>query len=253
LTSNFLNGEKLRTRQGSDTIDPMPVAQATLSEIRDTRLEPGGPSASLACAQSLQPGPGQYLLAASHNPDEVLPTPLFPASLPGEELALASAIPSTWTAGTRLVVRGPLGNGFSLPRSARSVALAALDCTAALLLPLAHLALAQGAAVTILSSQAPAGLPSAVEILSLEQLPETIAWADYLAAAFPLTSLEKFRRTAGVKIHQRLNIPAQALLLTALPCGNLAGCGLCAVPTPHGWKLACTDGPVFDLNTLELP
>jgi hypothetical protein len=244
---------KPRTSTGSDTIDPMPASQATLSEVRDTRLEPGGPSASLACAQSLQPGPGQYLLASSRSPAEVLPTPLFPASLPGEELALASAIPPEWTAGTRLTVRGPFGKGFSLPRTARSVALAALECTPALLLPLAHLALAQGAAVTILSSQAPGWLPSEVEILPLDQLPETVAWADYLAAAFPLACLAKFRRAAGLKIHQRLTLPAQALLLTPLPCGNSAGCGLCAVPTPHGWKLACADGPVFDINTIELP
>lgn len=231
----------------------MPSAQAVLSEVRDTSLEPGGPSGSLACSRALQPAPGQYLLAASRSTGEVLPTPLFPASLPGDELALASALPPTWTAGMELVLRGPFGKGFNLPRAARCVALAALECTPALLLPLAHLALAQGAAVTILTDQSPAGLSSEVEILALEQLPETIAWADYLAAAFPLPALEKFRRAAGLNIHQRLSIPAQVLLLTPLPCGNTAECGLCAVPTPHGWKLACADGPVFEFNTLELP
>jgi len=119
-------------------------------------------------------------------------------------------------------------------------------------MPLAHLALSQGAAVTLLSRLQPAGLPSEVEILPFEQLLETIAWADTLAAAFPLASLETFRRAAGLKIHQRMPVPAQALLLTPLACGNSADCGLCAVPTPRGWKLACADGPVFEFNTLEL-
>jgi hypothetical protein len=232
---------------------PMATAQGILSEVRETSLEPGGPSGLLACPLALQPAPGQYLLAASRSPAEVLPVPLFPASLPGKELALASPLPPSWTAGMELVVRGPLGKGFNLPHTARRLALAALDCTPALLRPLAFLALAQGAAVTIHCDQAATGLPSEVEILPLDQLAETVRWADFLGAAFLLAGLERFRRAAGLKIHQRLQIPAQALLLTSLPCANLAGCGLCAVPTPHGWKLACADGPVFDLNSLELP
>jgi len=36
-----------------------------------------------------------------------------------------------------------------------------------------------------------------------------------------------------------------------MPCGGLGDCGLCAVDLKRGWKLACKDGPVFDLNELE--
>ncbi len=231
----------------------MALARGILSEVRELSLEPGGASGRLACARTLQPAPGQYLLAASRNPAEVLPFPLFPASLPDEEMELASPLPAGWNAGMELALRGPLGNGFHLPRTLQRLALAALDCTPALLRPLAQQALAQGAAVTLHCSHPPSNLPSAIEILPLDQLCETLAWADCLAGAFPPGALNAFRRAAGLRIHQRAHIPAQVLLLTPLTCGNSAGCGLCAVPTPRGWKLACADGPVFDLNLLELP
>ena len=230
----------------------MAPTSGILSEIRSTSLEPAGPSGLLACPRSIQPGPGQYLLATSPSTAEVLPTPLFPAALPAEELQLASPLPPGWTAGMVLFLRGPLGKGFSLPRAARKVALVAVNCTPAYLQPLAFLALNQGAAVALHCADTPSGLPSEVEILPIDQLPGSIAWADFLAAVFPLSSLVAFRRAAGLSIHQGLPLPGQALVLTPLPCAGTADCGLCAVPTPHGWKLACADGPVFDLNLLEL-
>jgi hypothetical protein len=41
---------------------------------------------------------------------------------------------------------------------------------------------------------------------------------------------------------------AQVLVVTPAPCGGLAECGVCAVTTRRGWKMACKDGPVFSLN-----
>jgi NAD(P)H-flavin reductase len=45
---------------------------------------------------------------------------------------------------------------------------------------------------------------------------------------------------------------AEALVLTAMPCGGMAECGVCAVKTAAGWQSACKDGPVFDFASLEL-
>lgn len=227
--------------------------EGILIEIRDTRQEPGAPAGRLDCSPSLHPKPGQYLLAASPDPAELLATPLFAASLPGQTLLLAPPIPSSWNPGVNLQLRGPLGNGFSLPTGCRRLALAALDCSPSLLFALASQALNQGAAVTFHASQAPSGLPDDVEILPFDLLPGTLAWADGLCAAFPLPSLAAFRRLAGLTVHQRFGLFAQALVLTPLPCAGVGSCGACAVPTPRGWKLACSDGPVFDLNQLELP
>jgi NAD(P)H-flavin reductase len=41
------------------------------------------------------------------------------------------------------------------------------------------------------------------------------------------------------------------LLRTQMPCGALAECGVCAVRTRGGWKMACKDGPVFDWRELR--
>lgn len=206
----------------------------------------------LACPKTLQPAPGQYLLAWAGDPCEPVAYPLFPASLPGEDLELAPPLPPAWLPGTSLHLRGPLGRGFNLPRPARRVVLAARAGPPALLVPLAHLALSQGAAVAFVAANPPYGLPQEVEILPPDLLAETLPWADALFSAFPLAELAGFRRQAGIRIHQRFPCSAEVLVLTPLPCSGLASCGVCAVPTLHGWKLACEDGPVFNLNELEL-
>jgi hypothetical protein len=145
-----------------------------------------------------------------------------------------------------------MGYGFGLPRSARKVALAAFNFSPLALLPYAQLAIAQGAAVAFFCDQTIQDLPQAVEILPLDLLSETLSWADTLVAVFPLPDLAAFRRMAGIQIHLRFPCDAFALLMTAMPCGGSADCGVCAVPLPRGWKLACVDGPGFNLNELEL-
>jgi hypothetical protein len=40
---------------------------------------------------------------------------------------------------------------------------------------------------------------------------------------------------------------SQVLIHTQMPCGAAAECGVCAVTTRSSWKLACKDGPVFDM------
>jgi hypothetical protein len=231
----------------------MARGEGIITEIYGESPHAGGVAGWLECPPGLQPKPGQYLLAAGPDPAEVLAQPLFAASLPGRQILLAPPLPPGWGPGTRLQVRGPLGKGFSLPTSCRRLALAALDCPPALLFGLVAQALSQGAAVSLHASLPPEGLADDVEILPLEMLPGSLSWADAFCAALPLGQLTKIRRLAGLKVHQRFQISAQALLLTPMPCGGLGGCGVCAVPTSQGWKQACGAGPVFDLNHLELP
>jgi hypothetical protein len=120
-----------------------------------------------------------------------------------------------------------------------------------MLLALARLALHRGAAVTLYASRAPDGLPDAVEVLPLEMLAEALSWADYIATVFPYVKLPELRRLAGLAPNHTFTIDAEGLVLVPMPCGGLSGCGACAVLTKHGWKQACSDGPVFPLNQLE--
>jgi dihydroorotate dehydrogenase electron transfer subunit len=135
------------------------------------------------------------------------------------------------------------------------MALVGLGDTSARLAPLIPAALAQGAEIALFSD-APlaANLPSAVEAYPLSALPELLTWADFIAIDLPLATLPDLRSrlglSASVDHHLHLHCPAQALVLAQMPCGGLAECGVCAVPSQSGWKLACEDGPVFNLQEI---
>jgi dihydroorotate dehydrogenase electron transfer subunit len=79
---------------------------------------------------------------------------------------------------------------------------------------------------------------------------EALAWADYLALDVPPDGLDRLRDRLGLDPTSDLAASAQVLISMAMPCG-WGACGACAVKARRGWKLACKDGPVFDLNVLE--
>ena len=219
----------------------------------------GRRAARISCPPALVPAPGQYLLAtASSDPDAPLAQPLFSAgACPGGFYA-APALPVNWLPGAGLNLRGPFGRAFSLPAAARRVALAGLEGSCARVLALLEPALAQKASVVLLTGQPPSGLPAALEILPLVALAETAPWADYLAIELRREHLPELFNllnpqpsggyVRGKSIPPRSGF-TQALIETALPCGGLAECGACAVSLPPRAeiKLACKDGPVFDL------
>lgn len=207
-------------------------------------------AARISCPPGLVPAPGQYLLATPlSGAPAPLAQPLFFGAAAAGGFYVAPPLPADWLPGLELSLRGPLGRGFNLPASARSVALADFDGSPARLLALLEPALAQNASVTLLSDRPPSGLPAAVEILPLTGLPEAARWADYLALGLRrerlpevLEMLSPFSKSAPAG-------RTQLLVETPLPCGGLAECGACAVSFRRAsqFKLACKDGPVFDL------
>lgn len=220
-------------------------------QIDETLIE-AGRAARIACAPNLVPAPGQYLLAqAPTEPDAPLPHPVFLAASHPRGFYAAGPLPVSWTPGTQLTLRGPLGRGFHLPASARRVALAAFGGNPSRLLGLLEPALTQKAEITLLAETIPDNLSPAIEILPLSALAETIKWADYLAIDAPRAAL-----TAVHAILQPNSRPLffgytmEVLVETPLPCGGLADCGVCAIHAQRGTLLACKDGPVFDLGTV---
>jgi hypothetical protein len=208
----------------------------------------------------LMPVPGQYLLAwPAVDPEVPLPSIVFPGGCrSGPGLEAAPPLPASWYPGLPLALRGPLGAGFRLPASTRRLALAAIEGSPARLLPLLAPVLAQPEGAAILfydpdpsAAALPEGLPAAVEVLPLSELNQALAWADFLALDMPLSALPSLRSRLNLLPQQRLALPAQALLNVPMPCGGAAECGVCAVPTRAGWKLACREGPVFPLGDLE--
>jgi hypothetical protein len=203
-------------------------------------------AARIACPRGLVPGPGQYLLAdASPGMAEILPLAVFPAGLTEGGFLVASPVPKTWTPGTSLHLRGPLGNGFRLPTASRAVALAAFGESIQRVSALIEPAIAQGAAVTLVCGQPPQGLPNEVEIMTLGSLKDVTQWADYFALDLPremIKSLPELFQSITVSCE------AQVLVTAPMPCGGRGDCGVCAVAVKRGYQLICKDGPVLDLN-----
>lgn len=226
-------------------------------QLTELTLENGHTGGRLLCPQNLIPGPGQYLLAHDPAPPKgtlsasPLPVPVFSSGLIAGGFSLAPPIPVAWKPGVTLSLRGPLGKGLNLPASARRVALIAMNGNPYRLLALLAPAFSQGADVTLLSKTIPESLPADVEVQPLNALSDAVGWADYLAfdvmrESLPgLWKLLEFSKQAGVKFD------AQVLVVTPMPCGGMAECGVCAVTVRRGWKMACKDGPVFNLSDLR--
>jgi dihydroorotate dehydrogenase electron transfer subunit len=139
-----------------------------------------------------------------------------------------------------------------MPERALHLALIALGKTPARLLPFAAQALNRSKTnVALFTDASLPWLPAALEVQRLQNIPEALAWADFLAIDIPLQSLADLRPTLGLGTGERPPCPGELLIETPMPCGGLAGCGACAVTSRRGWKLACKDGPVFGINEIE--
>lgn len=222
--------------------------------VRELYLdEQGLRGAWIECPPGKAPEAGQYLLAWDPA-DRAAPlaAALFPAQIERDAFQAAAPVPPGWQPGTRLALRGPLGKGFSVPAQARRVVLAALGESASRLLALVPALLARETALALFTDCPLPALPPAVEIYPLAGLPEALAWADFLALDLPVSKLDGLRRVLRLEPGTPVPCPAHALVLASMPCGGVAECGACAVPRRgSGWRLACQEGPVFDLHTLS--
>ena len=215
-------------------------------ELAELRLEGGLLAGRIHLPVPVQISAGQYFMAASGRPDEALAAIVFPAGNMDGWLDLAPPLPSSWIVGMPLHLRGPLGRGFQLPSLVQRVVLAALDITADRLRLLWLQALTRSAGVVLCTQRLPGNLPDEVEVLPLESLPEAVAWAEYLALDGTLPQVMEWKSRL-----KAVGSRAEALIHIPMPCGGVGRCGACSVLTRRGWKFACEDGPVFNLNELE--
>lgn len=230
----------------------------SLARIEELTLEPAGqPSFRLHCRPSARPRPGQASLALLSGSDEPLRATLFPTQIDPEGFIADIPARPGWQPGVWLDLLGPVGRGFTPPRGARRWLLVGFAASPARLLPLIPLALAEGAAASLVSASRPPGIPAEIEILPSAE--PALEWADYIAVDAPpevlptLSELHLEEKSRGMTV--------QILVAGPMPCG-FGVCGACAVPARRpsapragaprapaqtgGWKLACVDGPVFD-------
>jgi len=219
--------------------------------ISEILLEDGQRFARITCPASLIPAAGQYVLAGDAS-DSPLPVPLFYTDSAAE--SFLTLLPETvfWQPGQELALRGPLGRGFELPASASKIALVAFDEPLTRLRGLIKPALKQAAAVVVLSDFAVGSLPDEVEVQPMGELAETLQWADYVAFDVARENLFQLKEMLELQKQVTVKSAAQILIRTAISCGGLADCGVCAVSLKSGWALACKEGPVFDWKVLGL-
>jgi len=88
--------------------------------------------------------------------------------------------------------------------------------------------------------------------LTRDELPDACTWADCIIGDTSIDNLSVWKKmvTHGETVSVKQNI--QVLVDTPMACHGTAECGVCAVKTKHGWKNACSDGPVFPLAELDL-
>lgn len=227
----------------------MQIVQGRIDSIRSDIADKV--SLTLDCPDAVIPSPGKYLLADEvENADSVLPAALFRVGSASQAIFQSvDDLPKGWGPGTLLTLRGPLGKGFAIPADVRHLALASFGNTISRLLPL--ISENQDADIAIFTEATLPALPLAVEAHPLRFLSEAILWADFMALDIPLSKFGGLRAALNLDDHQSVPCHAQALIETAMPCGAVAECGVCAVPAKKGYKLACIDGPVFDLKQLK--
>lgn len=207
-------------------------------------------SAQLDCPSNLIPAPGQYLLAHDGDSGSPLAVPVyFYDSAPqGFRFALPEAC--SWTVGRKLSLRGPLGRGFSLPASARKIALIALDQVPLHLYGLIPLALKQGMEVVLVCNGSVNHLPEDVEVQPLQAFDEICKWSDFIAIDLARENLNRLVEMTSKLSQVSAVREAQVLIRAPMPCAGLAECGVCAVGERHDWKMTCKDGPVFVLKEI---
>ena len=93
-------------------------------------------------------------------------------------------------------------------------------------------------------------LPAEVEVQPLSALADVLNWADYIGLDTARENLLRLGERLVEWKHAQAIREAQVLIRTAMPCGGVAECGVCAVGIKSGWRLACKDGPVLDWREL---
>jgi dihydroorotate dehydrogenase electron transfer subunit len=177
--------------------------------------------------------------------------------------------------GDSLDVLGPLGRPFQLDTRTRSMVLVGEGVAVGALLMLARELLGRGGAATLLVAASdemllppPFLLPADVEYQSTAGRAVDLliqdtgaakspgqsgsrhsmaAWADQICAVLPHDQVARLRAVVQANRMRWERGFASVLIETVLPCG-VGTCGVCQIALRKGLRLACVDGPVFDLR-----
>lgn len=264
------------------------MQQVSLPIIARDNIQPGIWQFTLAANPLTQTGhSGQFYLLRCADPlAAYLRRPLFAAALSDARPPLLQFTLSVhqlsdpgwaWVAGQQvgdtLEVLGPLGRGFQVPAIARNVLLVGQDEGQSLLHHLAFELAGQDHNVA-LAVEAPSRrrlqpdrpLPPSTELLIatrdgsaghkgslFEVLDSLLGWADAVCAVGNRAFLQQLKmRLQEIRLMLSPEFAQGLVIDTPLHFCGVGVCTYCLVRTQTGPRLACSDGPVFDLAELEL-
>ena len=190
----------------------------------------------------------------------------FPAALSKTWIAVERPLAEHYEPGQSFSLIGPVGKPLRFKRTLRNVLLIVYDTDPGPLLLTMPALVANQVSVTLLllGSAAEYGtehLPAEIEIvkgdgdLNWPNRVTTVGWADQVfCVVAPDDEPGRFARIYQTFRELRADVPGNMLFgvfQPVLPCGTGA-CQSCLVRTKGGGLLAvCTDGPAFDLTTLQ--
>jgi len=210
--------------------------RALLAEIY--RSEPGPRAGRLHCPSSLIPAPGQFVMALAERHPAAHRIPLFPCAIHDDGFS-SLMVPETWQPGDELDLMGPFGRGFTPSEAgSRWLFISSLP-DGGTLLPLVEMGLERGLELAWWGESG-RRLDPAVEIVL--DLPAALDWSDYTACE---TDPETMGTLQAIWRSPPSKASIEVLVLTDLLCG-FGACQACAVTGRRGFRLSCSDGPVFD-------
>jgi dihydroorotate dehydrogenase electron transfer subunit len=163
-------------------------------------------------------------------------------------------------------VLGPLGKGYAIDAKARNVLLIGGGLGLSPLVLLAEEAVSQGKSVTLVQGAATDGslypshlLPPEVEAFAVtadgsagrqgrvtDAARDYLSWADQVFACGPWGMYASLAQHSDLLQGKSCQVLAE---VTAMGCG-FGVCLGCSVETVRGYRLACTEGPRFELMDL---
>lgn len=224
--------------------------------------------------------PGQFvemLCRSDHSSDPLLRRPFSVYSADPERREMTVLVRpfgrgSGWLVeqgiGTELDVLGPLGNTFVVAPKSRNLLMVAGGVGAAPLRMLAETSIRAGLNVTYLLGAMNANgllaaehLPEEVEYVVAtndgsaghqgfvtDLIPQYLKWADQVFSCGPEPMFRSLRRE--VLDNRFADKPTVQLSVERTMACGVGACLGCVVPTKHGMKPSCVDGPVFDMDEL---
>ncbi|HSM24266.1 MAG TPA: hypothetical protein VK856_05330 [Anaerolineaceae bacterium] len=157
---------------------------------------------------------------------------------------------SSWSLGDTIIIKGPIGNGFSDLSIYQNLLLVSLGTNHGALTPLMETGLKSNKNVSVSVQYPEIQFSPSVEIVLPESLEESFDWADFIFVEINRDDLQN--QHGLLKKIELSNIPCELLIYCPILCSGNAECMMCTVNTKIGKIKTCKQGQVFDLKTLEL-